>query len=61
MEDELDPREEEDNVYKDKARSQLVDDDALTPEEEGFMNGYDDADDSGMEEGKEEEHEVEFE
>jgi len=49
----FDPWEEETNVYKDEVRSQLVDDDAMTPEEEGFMKGYDE--DSDEEETQDEE------
>jgi hypothetical protein len=33
---------EEKNVYVDDAREDLVDDDEITPEEEGFMKGYED-------------------
>ncbi len=31
------------NVYSDKAREKLVEDDELTPVEAAFMEGYDDA------------------
>ena len=32
--------DEEVNVYNDEAREELVDDDEITAEEEGFMKGY---------------------
>lgn len=35
----------EENVYKEGVREDLVDNDELTPEEEAFMKGYDDATD----------------
>ncbi|MBI3032800.1 hypothetical protein HYY69_04960 [Candidatus Woesearchaeota archaeon] len=34
--------DEEENVYKETARDDLVDNDEISPEEEGFMQGYDD-------------------
>ena len=36
---------EERNVYVDGVREELVEDDELSPEEEGFMKGYDEASD----------------
>ncbi len=44
MEDECDPWEEERNVYKGKSRESYVENDEMSPEEEAFMIGYDDAD-----------------
>ena len=44
MEEEFDSWEEERNVYKGKARNSLVDNDEISPEEEAFMRGYDEAD-----------------
>jgi len=41
--------DEESNVYSEEARADYVEDDAMSPEEEGFMAGYD------MEEDNEEE------
>ena len=35
--------EGEENVYNDEAREDLVDNDELSPEEEAFMKGYDEA------------------
>lgn len=40
-EEESDPWEEEKNVYKDKARHSYVENDEMKPEEEAFMQGYD--------------------
>lgn len=37
--------DEESNVYSEEARQDYVDDDAMSPEEEGFMAGYDMEDD----------------
>ncbi|HIH38792.1 hypothetical protein J4460_03370 [Candidatus Woesearchaeota archaeon] len=50
-----DPDNEEQNVYRSGSREQLVEDDEITPEEEGFMAGYDEAEDYDSEEKKEEE------
>lgn len=47
---------EEENVYKDESRDDLVENDELTPDEEGFMQGYDDAEEE-KEEKKEKEQE----
>ena len=33
----------ESDVYSEKARMLLIEDDELTPEEEGFMEGYEEA------------------
>ncbi len=35
--------EAEENVYKENTREDLVDNDELSPEEEAFMKGYDEA------------------
>lgn len=35
--------EQEWNIYNDDVREELVDADSLTPEEDGFMRGYEDA------------------
>jgi hypothetical protein len=45
--------EEEENVYDEEGREELVDSDEIDPEEEGFMKGYEDADEE--KEKKEEE------
>jgi len=36
--------EGEENVYDEEVRDDLVDGDEISPEEEGFMQGYDEAD-----------------
>ena len=49
---------EEDNVYDEDGREELVDSEELSPEEAGFMKGYDEADrekEEDEEEKKEEE------
>ena len=43
--EELDSWAEEKNVYKSKARESYVDNDEMSPEEEAFMKGYDEAND----------------
>jgi hypothetical protein len=37
---EEDPSLKEDNVYNKRGRESRVDDDEISPEEEGFMEGY---------------------
>ncbi|MBT4824776.1 hypothetical protein HN695_04095 [Candidatus Woesearchaeota archaeon] len=49
-EEEFDPSEEERNVYNDKSRSSFVENDEISPEEEAFMRGYDEADEDNAEE-----------
>ena len=44
MTEENDPWEEERNVYKGKSRESYVENDEMSPEEEAFMRGYDEAD-----------------
>ena len=41
--EELDIEDEELDIYSRKKREKLVDDDELTPEEEGFMLGWEEA------------------
>ena len=36
---------EEETVYDEEGRADLVDDDKISPEEEGFMRGYEESDD----------------
>lgn len=43
MKEEKDKEEGEENVYKEGTREDLVENDALTSEEEAFMKGYDEA------------------
>jgi hypothetical protein len=35
----------ENSIYDEEGREDLVDDDEMSPEEEGFMKGYEDAED----------------
>ena len=45
---------EEENVYDEKGREELVESEEMSPEEAGFMQGYEDADEEKEEkEGKE--------
>jgi len=37
----------EENVYSDETTENLVEDDEISPEEEGFMKGYNEAGESG--------------
>ncbi len=37
---EVDPSSKEDNVYNERGRQSRVADDEISPEEEGFMQGY---------------------
>ena len=56
---EKDPEESEANVYSENVREEYVDSDEITPEEEAFMRGYDEADEEEEEEGKKEKEEKE--
>ncbi len=47
--------ETEETIYDEEGREEMVDDSEISPEEEGFMNGYDSADEE--EEKKEESNE----
>ncbi|MBS3098029.1 hypothetical protein J4209_04515 [Candidatus Woesearchaeota archaeon] len=49
---------EEKTIYDSDGREDLVEDDELTPQEEGFMQGYD-TEEEKEEKGKEEEEEEE--
>jgi len=49
---------EEDNVYDEEGREELVDSEELSPEEAGFMKGYEEADEE-KEEKEEKENEEE--
>ncbi|MBR9703301.1 hypothetical protein GOV10_04645 [Candidatus Woesearchaeota archaeon] len=51
-----DMEDHEVNVYGDEARSTLMSDDEISPEEEAFMKGYDEA-----EEADEEEEDTDYE
>ena len=41
---EKDKEKEEDTVYDEESREELVDGEEMSPEEAGFMKGYEDAD-----------------
>ena len=53
-EDKEEGKEEEETVYDEKGREEQVESGEISPEEEGFMKGYEDADEE-KEENKEEE------
>lgn len=42
--------EGEENVYQENTREELVDNDELSPEEEAFMKGYDEAEEKSKDE-----------
>jgi hypothetical protein len=46
--------EEDETIYDEEGREDLVDDAEISPEEEGFMKGYDDASEEEPEKSKEE-------
>ena len=50
---------EEDNVYDEEGREELVDSEELSPEEAGFMKGYDEADEEKEEDTEEKKEEEE--
>lgn len=52
-------KEEDETVYDEKGREELVEDGEISPEEAGFMQGYDEADESEEEEKEEGEEETE--
>lgn len=54
-EEEHDKEKEEDNVYDEDSREDLVEDGEISPEEAGFMKGYDEADEENEEKKEEEE------
>ncbi|MCH8328960.1 MAG: hypothetical protein IIB81_01040 [Nanoarchaeota archaeon] len=43
LDEELDVIIEDDSIYSKDVRDRLVEDDELSPEEAGFMKGYDEA------------------
>ncbi len=47
---EKDYDESEENVYSEDSRQESMESDGISPEEEGFMQGYDDADKEHKEE-----------
>ncbi len=48
LEDEYKAEEKEKNVYSKKARDELVENDEISAEEEGFMAGYESDEDEGQ-------------
>ena len=61
-EDEGKEEKEEETVYDEEGREELVEGDGVSPEEAGFMKGYDEADEEKKEkEEKEEEKDEEEE
>ncbi|MFH0978531.1 MAG: hypothetical protein V1837_04480 [Candidatus Woesearchaeota archaeon] len=49
------PLTDEESVYEDESRSELVEDDEITPEESGFMQGYESEEPAPVKEEEEEE------
>lgn len=43
LEDEIKEDIEDESIYSEDVREQLLDDDEISPEEAGFMKGYDEA------------------
>ena len=43
LNEEIDSNAEDDSIYSEKVREQLLEDDELTPSEVGFMKGYDES------------------
>jgi len=52
---ESDEEKEEDSVYDEEGRQELVEDGELSPEEAGFMQGYEQASEEKKEKKEEEE------
>ena len=51
----------EEEIYDEEGREEMVDDDEVSPEEDGFMQGYDDASEEKESEDKEENEDKEQE
>lgn len=60
-EDEDKEEKEEETVYDEEGREELVEGDGVSPEEAGFMKGYEDADEEKEKKEKEKEEEEEKE
>lgn len=56
-EEENKEEKEKESVYDEEGREELVEDGEISPEEAGFMKGYDEADEEKKEEEEEEEKE----
>ena len=52
-----DHEDEKETVYDKKAREKQLEDDELSPEEEGFMKGYEEADEEKEEKDEKDEEE----
>ena len=50
----------EEEIYDEDGREEMADDSEISPEEEGFMKGYDDADEEKPKKKKEEDAEEEL-
>lgn len=61
MTDEPNAEEGEENVYSESTREGLLDDSQISPEEEGFMAGYDEAGEEEQEEDEEDKEKKEKE
>ena len=55
MAEEKEEKEEKETIYDEEGREEQVEDGAISPEEAGFMQGYDEADEEEKEEAEEEE------
>ncbi len=47
-------KSDKETIYDEEGREELVDDGEISPEEAGFMKGYEEADEEEKEEGEEE-------
>lgn len=56
-EDEQNGEKEEETVYDEEGREELVDGDEVSPEEAGFMKGYEEADEEKKEKDEKEDEE----
>jgi hypothetical protein len=61
MTEERNADEKEENVYSGETREGLLDDSEISPEEEGFMAGYDEAGEEETDEDDEDEKKEEVE
>ncbi len=53
MAEDYNEAETEQNVYKKSTREELVENDEISPEEEGFMSGYEEDEEETIEDEKE--------
>jgi len=49
--------DKDDSIYDEEGREEMVDDSEISPEEEGFMQGYDEASDDKEEDDEEDKEE----